>query len=207
MANKQIQPKLWEATPTAILSLYAPTNLHSVQSLDRRAASKSTTCTPEWLAAGTDYANPPTEIKLALTEQDLQRPRHSISSTFFRESIVTEFLLRGLIRGSNGNLYLPERGSVSREEIDDISPLQLCTKYRYPPIYHAMGTADAIFDLSHVFDFHAALEAQGIPCEKHIIPGAAHAFDIREKIGSEVHEDILKPAVAWVAKWVGKWAT
>lgn len=96
---------------------------------------------------------------------------------------------------------------MSKEEIDDISPLQLCAKYQYPPIYHAMGTTDAIFDLSHVHDFHSALEAQGIPCEKHIIPGAAHAFDVREEIGSEVHKEILKPAVTWVAKWVGKGAT
>jgi acetyl esterase/lipase len=161
-------------------------------------------CTPTLLADGTDYLNPPTEIALAVTEKDYQRPRQFISLNFFREALVSEFLLRGLIKNPSGELCFPERGCVTSQEIDEISPLQLAKKIRYPPLYQAMGTADEIFEVSHIHNFHSTLKSQGIPCEMVIIEGAIHAFDVREHIGGEVHETIIKPAVNWVAQFAGK---
>jgi acetyl esterase/lipase len=161
-------------------------------------------CTPELLDEATDYRNPPTEIALPATEKDYRRPRQFISLTFFRDAIVSEFLLRGLVKGEDGTAALPQKGSVSVEEIDDISPLHLCSRYQFPPVYQAIGTSDEIFSVNHIHEFHAALRAQGIPTEKIIIPGAVHAFDVREEVGSQVHHRILTPAVAWVAQWAGR---
>ncbi len=77
-------------------------------------------------------------------------------------------------------------------------PLQLCRHVKYPPVYQAMGTNDEIFDISQVNHFHHALESQGIPCKKVILPGLLHAFDVREDVGSEIHLNVLRPAVRWV---------
>jgi hypothetical protein len=43
--------------------------------------------------------------------------------TIIRNAMLREYLLRGLIRGEDGKLRFPERGSVSKEEIDEISEL------------------------------------------------------------------------------------
>jgi len=38
-----------------------------------------------------------------------------------RKALLREYLMRGLIRGEDGKLRFPEIGSVSKEEIDEIS--------------------------------------------------------------------------------------
>jgi len=39
----------------------------------------------------------------------------------FESGIMAEFLIKGLVRGKQGELCFPEPGSVSKEEIDAIS--------------------------------------------------------------------------------------
>ncbi len=103
--------------------MYGPTNFHSVPHLRRGRISRIAVqrLTPELLAEATDYHHPPTEIEIAITEADLQKPRHQISVNFFRSGLVTEFLLRGLVRDQSGKLRFPERGCVTKGEIDEIS--------------------------------------------------------------------------------------
>lgn len=62
-----------------------------------------------------------------------------------------------------------------------------------------MGTADDIFADYHVTEFHDALTAQGIKCEKALVLDKGHAFDIYEKFGGQVHTELIVPAVEWVA--------
>jgi hypothetical protein len=42
--------------------------------------------------------------------------------TIFRKALLREYLLRGLVRSEDGKLRLPEQGSVTKDEIDEISP-------------------------------------------------------------------------------------
>lgn len=121
------QPKLWRQNPAAILSMYGPTNFHSLPWLNRGrlARMQCKPCTPSLLAEATDYHNPPTELALPASAKDLQRPRMSISLTFFREAILPEFLLKGLVRDENGNLAMPKKGCVSKKEIDGISKFSI----------------------------------------------------------------------------------
>jgi acetyl esterase/lipase len=62
-----------------------------------------------------------------------------------------------------------------------------------------MGTSDEIFDNLHMHEFHDSLEAGGVKCEKVAVPGMTHAFDMGFEIGSSVAEDIIRPAVEWLA--------
>ncbi|THY25972.1 alpha/beta-hydrolase [Aureobasidium pullulans] len=60
-------------------------------------------------------------------------------------------------------------GGATKEEIDQISPLQLCEKIEYPPVYQYTGAQDGLFETYHVKDFAAALEKQDIPHKEHIV--------------------------------------
>ena len=121
--SRTTQPKLWTTKPAAILSMYGPTTLHSVQYQQQGRFSKrcSLPCTTETLAAATNYAQPPTEKKISQTAQDKYAPRNIMARHLFERGIVAEFLVKGLVRGTDGSLAFAEKGSVSKEEIDDIS--------------------------------------------------------------------------------------
>lgn len=203
-----LTPTLWTKPPSAILSMYGPTTIHSLQYQQKGRFTKrcSLPCTAETLAAATNYGQPPTEKKISQTGQDNYRPRNIMARHLFENGIMAEFLIKGLVRGKDGELYFPQPGSVSKDEIDKISPLHLLTtrQYPYPPVYQVMGTSDDVFDPLHVHDFHDALTAQGIPAHKVLVPNVLHAFDILAEIGGEVHREIVGPAVRWVARWVGE---
>jgi len=64
-----------------------------------------------------------------------------------------------------------------------------------------IGDADDIFDVSHVHDFHEALEKRGVKCKKMILPNKKHAFDIWEEIGGEVDRITIRNAVKLVTSW------
>ncbi|KAN0102844.1 alpha/beta-hydrolase [Hyaloscypha variabilis] len=200
-----LTPKLWTIQPTAILSLYGPTNMNGLPSLhsDRLSKLILPPCTSEFLAAGTYFDQPPTEFPVVQKPEDYKRPRTGMVLTIFRKALIREYLLRGLIRGEDGKLRLPERGSVTKEEIDEISPLELSKKYKYPPTYQIMGANDDVFELSHAVKFHSALGITGSHRQTMILFEAGHAFDIWEDIGGEVHEKVIAPAVEWVAGFAG----
>lgn len=109
--------------PTAILSMYGPTNMHSLPYLQRFSNLKMSNlaCTPDVLAAGTRYDDPPSEWKIPSGPGDYIKPRSLMGIHIFHRGIIAEFLIRGLSRHEDGTLSLPERGSVSEEEIDEIS--------------------------------------------------------------------------------------
>lgn len=206
--------------------------MHSLPYLERFSKRSTLPCTPDVLAAATNYNRPPTEQAI-VTDEDYAKPRSVMGMTVFRKSIITEFLIKGLVRQEDGTLRLPEPGSVRKEEVDAISkypfisahnfsfsillpkprrccllmletgPLYLCKHVVYPPTYLLHGTADDVFDTSHIHSFHRALEAQSIPIEKVLVPGVKHAFDSRAEIGGDIHQNIINPAVAWVAGFVG----
>ncbi|KUJ11618.1 alpha/beta-hydrolase [Mollisia scopiformis] len=196
-----LTPKLWSTLPASILSLYGPTDMRRVPYLRRGRLSQcdAPSCTPEVLAAATNYGKPPTDMGCSNIPLGFSTPRSQINLMMFREGLSAEVLLKGLIRGEDGALRMPDKGSVTSEEIDEISPLQLCQRIRYPPIYQVIGTSDDIFDTYHVTEFHDALTAQGIHCEKVLVPEKGHAFDVYEKVGGEVHTKILNPAAEWAA--------
>lgn len=92
-------------------------SLHS----DRLSKLLLPPCTPELLTAGTYYDHPPTEFPVVQKPDDYKRPRTQMVLTIFRKALIREYLLRGLVRGEDGKLRLPERGSITKEEIDEIS--------------------------------------------------------------------------------------
>ena len=78
-------------------------------------------CTSELLTAGTYYDSPPTEFPVVQKTEDYKRPRTVMVLNIFRKALLREYLLRGLVRGEDGKLRLPERGSITKDEIDEIS--------------------------------------------------------------------------------------
>jgi hypothetical protein len=83
--------------------------------------------TPDSLAAATDYETPPHNVSVPKTSDDYLRPRGIMGMNIFRRGLIAEFMIKGLLRDDSG-LKLPELGSASNEEIDEISkPLGLCT--------------------------------------------------------------------------------
>jgi len=125
----------------AILSFYGPTNMHQLPYLSSGRLSDLVLppCTTELLKAATDFDNPPTEIDIPLRVEDYTRPRGVMGLAVFRESIITEFILRGFIEGPDGSLELPAQGCVAAEEIDGISMISL---------------SEALFSKLHTFIFH-----------------------------------------------------
>ena len=114
-----MQPKLWAKAPTAILSLYGPTNLHQAKGLTDgpRSDFPLPDFTPEFLGSITHYDNPPTNISLFASKGFNQRLL--LGMKVIREGILAEFILKGLRQDSK--LALPESGIVSKEAIDSIS--------------------------------------------------------------------------------------
>ncbi|KEQ87366.1 alpha/beta-hydrolase [Aureobasidium pullulans EXF-150] len=109
-----------------------------------------------------------------------------------------------VVGGSAGALLaLLTAGGATKEGINQISPLQLCEKIEYPPVYQYTGAQDGLFETCHVTDFAAALEKQGIPHKEHSVPGVDHAFDMGAKVGDDVHLNVIKPAVDWIVEVVG----
>ena len=70
-------------------------------------------------------------------------------------------------------------------------------------MYQLFGAEDDVFEISHAKRFHAALVSKRIPVQTIILAKKGHAFDIKENIGGEIHERVLKPAVEWVARFAG----
>ncbi|KAI9049605.1 hypothetical protein LZ554_006631 [Drepanopeziza brunnea f. sp. 'monogermtubi'] len=202
-----LTPQLWTAKPSAIFSMYGPTNLHHLPYLHRFAHLNISNwpCTPEVLAAGTRYDAPPTEIPIptpGLPGDDYILPRSVLAIHLFSRGLIADFLVRGLVRDADGTLGLPEKGSASNEEIDAISPLHLAQHLTYPPVYQLFGTADDVFDTSHAHLFHAALDAQAIPIATTLVPNVKHAFDSTAPVGGYVHRAYFVPAVEWLAAFV-----
>jgi hypothetical protein len=77
--------------------------------------------TPELLAAATTFESPPTEIAPPKIAEDYMRPRALMGRKVFTKSLIAEFLIKRLLRDESGALELPEKGSVSEEQIDAIS--------------------------------------------------------------------------------------
>jgi hypothetical protein len=123
------KPKLWKYPPSAILSLYAPTDMHNLPYLNRGRLSIANCpippCTADLLASATDYENPPSRFAIPQRKEDYERPRRYLGLHIFREEIVSDVLLGGLVRCEDGELRLPEKGSVTKEVIDDISKSRL----------------------------------------------------------------------------------
>ena len=92
-------------------------SLHS----DRLSKLILPACTSEFLAAATYFDQPPTEFPVVQKPEDYKRPRTGMVLTLFRKALIREYLLRGLVRGEDGKLRLPERGSITKDEIDEIS--------------------------------------------------------------------------------------
>lgn len=87
--------------------------------------------------------------------------------------------------------------------LTSLGPLHICQQILYPPTYQVIGTADDVFDASHIHSFHSALRSFGILTEKVIVPDVAHAFDIREQFGSPLFHEVIRPAVHWIAHFAG----
>lgn len=134
LADARLQPKLWSTSPVAILSLYGPTNLHRVPYLQRGRLPhyKAPVFTHEILAAGTNYAKPPTDTGCPAMSQAFSTPRSQINLAMFRNSIIAEFLLNGLTRHEDETLEMPAKGCVRPEQIDEISKLSLSSQFQTP---------------------------------------------------------------------------
>lgn len=103
--------------------MYGPTNMHNVPSLGigRFSNFPLPLLNPKLLDAATTFGAPPTEINPPKNMEDYMRPRALIGRKVFTESLVAEFLIKGLLRDESGGLKFPEKGSVSEEEINTIS--------------------------------------------------------------------------------------
>lgn len=65
-----------------------------------------------------------------------------------------------------------------------------------------MGSEDSCYDPSHVRNFAAALEEEGVPHVEHIVEGQDHAFDMRAASGDHIHQEVMMPAAKWIVAQV-----
>jgi len=197
-------PKLWSRPPTAILSLYGPTNLHSLPWMNLNFSSLVLRDpTPALLAAATNYEQPPSDLVLSST--DTTHPRRHMGQHIYRKELLAVFLLRGLVyEDSNeiSGLRLPERerDNVTAAEIDSISPLAIVTQSQaeYPPVYQMLGTDDWLCQQSHMTEFAAALTEKGVKNAAVVVEGGIHGFDSRVEIGTVEERVLVEPAVEWI---------
>ena len=200
------KPKHWMIPPSAILTLCAPTDMHNINR-GPLSGEKRLTCTPDFLSIATNYNDPPSEF----APRQYGHPRQELLQTVIRKCCV-EFVCVGLVK-VEGELRLPEEGSVPKEIIDAISksrlrtsgsdidlllgPFHICEETHYPPTCLVMGTEDKVFQISHLENFGKKLKKFGVPCKMVVAPGEGHAFDIQAPIDGEIHEKFLKPAIHW----------
>ncbi|KAH8811042.1 Alpha/Beta hydrolase protein [Xylogone sp. PMI_703] len=212
-------PKLWTIPPKAILLIYGPTDMSNINNFGKRPLIGGQLpeliipedAPPELLEAVIQKP-PPTHIPSPRRLEDFLSPRSVLGLVSFRKGVITEFLLRGLVKGKNGVLKLPEKGSVGENEIKSISPIHfpdslfvspdLKTLPKWPPTYQYIGSLDEAFDESHVLLFDKKLKKHGIPSKAVIVEGKGHAFDMEAEIGDQMHHDIIRPAAEWVIRWV-----
>ncbi|PVH79732.1 alpha/beta-hydrolase [Cadophora sp. DSE1049] len=122
-----LTPSLWAKSPTAILSIYGPTNLHHLPYMPKGpfAQMELPECTSDMLISATNYANPPTGTTPPNSKEDFLDSRRVMGMTMFRNAVTAEFLLRGLVnfaeKGEPLILSLPEKGTVGKDEINKIS--------------------------------------------------------------------------------------
>jgi acetyl esterase/lipase len=161
--------------------------------------------TPEMLALSTDFTKPPTGTPAPIAPADFMKPRGLMELQIFKTETITEFLLRELLKTENRELSLPEKGSVSDGQIEEISPLHIVRegKVRYPPTYQILGREDECFGVEHVVDFDGALREKGGESTVVVLEGMGHAFDAWVDVGSVVDEGIIRPAVEWIAGFAG----
>jgi hypothetical protein len=76
--------------------------------------------TPELLTAAT-FKAPPTEFSPPKHMKDYMRARSRMGERIFGAGLIAEFLIRGLQKDETGKPKLPEKGSVSEEEVNVIS--------------------------------------------------------------------------------------
>jgi hypothetical protein len=119
---------LWKQNPVAILSLYGPTDLHSISYLNKGLISTLDIPEPDFNALRTifDFKTPPTQIPPVKTREEWLTPRNLLGMYMFRSSTTAAFLLRGLCSSKAGNsespeLRYPSSGDVSPSEVDAIS--------------------------------------------------------------------------------------
>lgn len=177
---------------------------------------------PDWdcIQNFANFAHPPSCTPPPTSMQDWLNDRTKFGMYMSRSEAVVDVLLHGLQpdEAYPEKRVFPRRSQLPSAAVDSISktppplngpyilidsckgPLQLCSKTRYPPVCQVMGLEDSLFDLSHVKDFAAALEAQGIEHTEIIVEGADHAFDMFIKAGDPMFLRVTKPAVEWIQK-------
>ncbi len=94
--------------------------MHTLPYLGRFSKRRILPCTPDVLAAATNYNCPPTKQEI-FTDEDYDRPRLVVGMNVFKNSIIAEFLIKGLVTREDTTLELPKPGCVKKEEIDAIS--------------------------------------------------------------------------------------
>ena len=112
----------------AILSLYGPTDLHSISYLNKGLISTLDIPEPDFNVLSTvlDFITPPTQIPPVKTREEWLTPRNLLGMYMFRSSTTAVFLLRGLCSSKVSNsetpeLRYPSSDDVSPSEIDAIS--------------------------------------------------------------------------------------
>jgi acetyl esterase/lipase len=172
----------------------------------------------KFIASLFDFAQAPAFRPPPASPQDWLNDRMKFGLFVFRENLTAEIMINGLsiVEGDAEARELPVKGHVRPADIDGISeiialhvgthpltvscvgPLQLCRKFRYPPVCQIIGAEDSLFDLSHVTDLAAVLQEQGIEHEEIVVEGADHAFDMSIKTGDALWMKVTVPAVDWV---------
>jgi hypothetical protein len=184
------KPKLWEKSPSCIISMYGLTDILSLVPV-RKGIFKHfilPTITPAMLSAAL-INPPPTQIpalKVPAEGGGLD-PRLLLSFAVIGGGIVGEFLVRGLVGGE-----LPKKGGVPEIESKEISkfwysiiikrrrvntcqgPYYLLGETRYPPVFQAMGAEDEVFDVSQVLSFAKRLKSTGVDSKLCVVEGKGH---------------------------------
>lgn len=120
------KPKLWASSPSAIIPIYGPTDMHNIpyQAKGPLAALDIAVLSSDEIRLATSFDHPPPNTPLPVGGEWLNG-RTKTGLSMFRIEITAELLLRVLTRskveGLPDEFSFPRLGDVTREEIDEIS--------------------------------------------------------------------------------------
>lgn len=108
--------------PTAILSIYGATNLHDLPYLAKGLIHNTEIPTPdsELLKAVTNFDSPPTNTPSPRNPTEWLTERTKLGFYIMRAELTAALMIKGLVKGADGRLSLPDKAGLAKEDIEAI---------------------------------------------------------------------------------------
>lgn len=113
---------MWKVSPKAILSIYGATDLHDLPYLAKGPLHNIDLPTPdsESLKAVLNFNSPPTNTPRPSNPKEWFTERTKLGFYVMRAELTPALMIKGLTKGADGHLSLPDKAGLAKEDIDAI---------------------------------------------------------------------------------------